>query len=80
MKCVFGFSLQFLTEIFFIVRRTEGDSIIDVHRSSYRVPVILVVHRSSYKVPVSLVIHISSYKVPVILVVHNLHIKYLLFL
>jgi len=42
MKCAFGFSLQLLPEIFLILRRTERNMIIDVHRSSFKVSVILV--------------------------------------
>jgi hypothetical protein len=37
---VFWFSLQFLSETFLIIRRTERDIIINLHRSSYKVPVI----------------------------------------
>ena len=43
MKCVFRFSVQLLTETFFIVRRIEGDMVLkNVYRSSSKVPVILV--------------------------------------
>ena len=41
-KCVFRFSLQLLSEIFLIITRTERDMIINVYRSSCKVPVILV--------------------------------------
>jgi len=41
-KCVYGFSLQGLSEIFLIVRRNQRDIIINVYRSSCKVPVILV--------------------------------------
>jgi hypothetical protein len=41
-KCVFWFSLQLLSEIFLILRKTGRDMIINVYRSSCRVPVILV--------------------------------------
>ena len=36
-KCVFWFSLQLLSEIFFILRRNERDMIINVYRSSCKV-------------------------------------------
>jgi len=39
---VFWFSLQLLFQTFLILRRTERDAITEVHRSSYKVPVILV--------------------------------------
>ena len=39
-KCVFWFSLQISSETFLILRRTERDIIINVHKSS-EVPVIL---------------------------------------
>jgi hypothetical protein len=42
IKCVFWFSLQRLSETFLILRRTERDVIINVHRSSCKVSVILV--------------------------------------
>jgi hypothetical protein len=38
---VFWFSLQLLSETFLILKRTEWDIIINVHRSSCKVPVIL---------------------------------------
>ena len=41
-KCVFWVSLQFLSEIFLTVRRLQRDIIINVHRSSYQVFVILL--------------------------------------
>ena len=41
-KCVFWFSLQLLSETFLILRITERDIIINVLRSSCKVPVILV--------------------------------------
>jgi hypothetical protein len=41
MKCVFWFSLQLLSETFLILRKIQRD-IINVHRSSPKVPVILV--------------------------------------
>jgi len=41
-KCVFWFSLQLLSETFFILRRTERDIIKNVYRSSCKVPVIFV--------------------------------------
>jgi hypothetical protein len=42
MKCVFWFSLKLLSEIFLILRRNQRDIIINLHSSSYKVPVILV--------------------------------------
>ena len=42
IKCVFRFSLQLLYETFLILRRIQRDIIINVHRSSRQVPVILV--------------------------------------
>ena len=41
IKCVFWFFLQLLSEKIPILRRTERDIIINVHRSSCKVPVIL---------------------------------------
>jgi hypothetical protein len=41
-KCVFWFSAQLLSETFLILRRTWGDTVINVKRSSCKVPVILV--------------------------------------
>ena len=41
-KCVFWFPLQLLPETFLIPRRNERDMIKNVHRSSCKVPVILV--------------------------------------
>jgi hypothetical protein len=41
-NCVFWFSLQLLSQIFLILRRIEPHIIINVHRSSCKVPVILV--------------------------------------
>jgi hypothetical protein len=40
--CVFWFPLQLLSETFLILRRIQRDIIINVHRSSCKVPVILV--------------------------------------
>ena len=40
IKCVFWFSLQMLSETFLILRRIHGDIIINVHRSSCKVPVM----------------------------------------
>ena len=40
-KCVIWFSLQLLSETFLILRRTQRDIIINVHRSSYKVPLLL---------------------------------------
>ena len=42
IKCVFGFSLQFSSEIFFILRRIQRDIVINVRGSPCEVPVILV--------------------------------------
>ena len=42
IKCVFWFSLQILYERFLILRRIQRDTIINIHRSSCKVPVILV--------------------------------------
>jgi hypothetical protein len=42
IKCVFRFALQILSEILLILRRIQGDIIINVHRSSRKVPIILV--------------------------------------
>jgi hypothetical protein len=42
IKCVFGFFLQRSSETFVILRRIERDIIINVHRSSCIVSVILV--------------------------------------
>jgi hypothetical protein len=42
IKCVFWFCLQILYEILLILRRIERDIIINVHRSSCKVSVIVV--------------------------------------
>jgi hypothetical protein len=42
IKCVFWFSVQLLSETFLILRRIQQDIIINIHRSSCKVPVILV--------------------------------------
>jgi len=43
IKCVFGFSLQILSETFLILRRIYRDSTINVYQSSCKVPVILAI-------------------------------------
>ena len=42
IKYVFSFSLQYLSEIFLIIRRIQRDIVIKVKTSSRKVPVILV--------------------------------------
>jgi len=42
IKVLFSFALQLLSEIFLILRRIQRDMIISVHRSSCKVPAILV--------------------------------------
>jgi len=42
VQCVFWFSLQFLFENFLILRRSQGDIIKNIYRSSCKVPDILV--------------------------------------
>jgi hypothetical protein len=42
IKCVFWFSLQLLSETYLILRRNQQATIINVHRSSSKAPVILV--------------------------------------
>ena len=42
IKCVFWFSLQILSETFFIIRSVQRDIVINAHSSSCKVPVILV--------------------------------------
>jgi hypothetical protein len=41
IKCVFWFYLQLLSETFLFLRRNQRDIIINVHRSSYKVPLLL---------------------------------------
>ena len=48
IKCVHWVSLQILSEIFLILRRTESDIIIKVHRCSSKVPVVLFVFQASW--------------------------------
>jgi len=45
VKCVFWCSLQFLSGTFLILRRNERDKIVNVHRFSCKVPVILVIFK-----------------------------------
>jgi hypothetical protein len=40
--CVFWFSLQLLTETFLILRRIQRDIVTNIHRSSSKVPIILL--------------------------------------
>ena len=42
LKCVFRFSLQCMSAIFLNIRRTYRNVITNVHRSTCKVPVILV--------------------------------------
>jgi hypothetical protein len=42
ITCVFSFSVQILSETFFILRRTERDMVINVYLSSCKIPLILV--------------------------------------
>jgi hypothetical protein len=42
VKCVFCFCPQILSGIFLILRRIQRVTIINVHRSSFKVPFILV--------------------------------------
>jgi hypothetical protein len=42
VKCVFGCSLQLLSETFLILGRNERDKIANIYRFSCKVPVILV--------------------------------------
>jgi hypothetical protein len=41
IKCVFWFYLQLLSETFLILRRIQLDIIVNVHRSSCKVPLLL---------------------------------------
>jgi len=41
-KCMFSFPLQLLSEPLFVLRSTEQDIIINMHRSSSEVPVTFV--------------------------------------
>ena len=43
IKCVFWFSLQLLSEKFRIVRRIQRDITINVHRSLFKIPIVVVV-------------------------------------
>ena len=42
IKCIFWFSLQILSETFFILRRTQRDIVTNIHTSPCKVPVIVV--------------------------------------
>jgi hypothetical protein len=42
IKCEFLFSLKILCETFLILRKIQRDITINVHKSSYKVPIILV--------------------------------------
>jgi hypothetical protein len=42
IKCVFWFCLQILSQTFLILRRIQRDIIINVHRSSCKVPLLLL--------------------------------------
>ena len=48
IKCVFWFSLQSLSETFLVLRRIHRDTIVNVHRSSCKVPVILSYFNSNW--------------------------------
>jgi hypothetical protein len=52
IKCVVLFSVELLSETFFILRRIERDNTVTVHRSSCKVPVTL--GRFEWKVTFSL--------------------------
>ena len=43
LKILFLFSLQILSETFLILTRTERDVVINVHRSSRKVSVVIVI-------------------------------------
>jgi hypothetical protein len=49
IKCVYWFYLQILFEIFLILSRIQRDININVHKSSCKVPVILIRHQISWK-------------------------------
>ena len=48
IKCVFWFSVKLLSETFPILRRSQRDIIMNVHRSSCKVPVIFVRFQSNW--------------------------------
>jgi hypothetical protein len=41
IKCVFWFSVQLLSETFLVIRRIQRDIVINVHRCSCKVPLLL---------------------------------------
>ena len=49
VKCMFRFSLQILSETFLILGRIQRDIIINIRKSSCKVPVILIRHQTSRK-------------------------------
>jgi hypothetical protein len=48
MKCVFSFSLQPLSETFLTLRMIQQGTTINLHKSSYTVPVIVVIFQSNF--------------------------------
>jgi hypothetical protein len=51
IKCAFCFSLKFPSETFLILRRNQRDIIINVNRSSFKVPVLLFTLYSNLNFP-----------------------------